>query len=160
MGIRDGFATTETRVAIVRTRGSGRALGIVGGHTWMLVSSEETGGAYAIIEQEIPPGGGPPRHVHRHESEIFQIMEGEFELTVGDETFRATAGTVAVCPRDLPHVFRNVGEAIGRLTITIIPGRFGEYFLEADGVPSSDGEALRRMTAKYGVEILEAPPEG
>jgi len=33
-----------------------------------------------LLEQQVPPGGGPPLHVHRHETEIFYILEGEFEV--------------------------------------------------------------------------------
>jgi quercetin dioxygenase-like cupin family protein len=103
----------------------------------------------------VPPGGGPPLHVHRHETEIFYILEGQFDLTVGGQQVPAPAGTTAVCPRDIPHTFRNVGDNPGRLLLTIIPGRFGNYFIDVDGVPNRDIEAIRKLAARYGVEILE-----
>lgn len=108
-----------------------------------------------MLEQEVPPGGGPPLHVHRHETEIFHILEGEFELRVGDERRVAPAGTVAVCPRDIPHTFRNIGSAPGRLMLTILLGRFGEYFLEVDGIADHDHATIRRLAGRYDVEILE-----
>jgi quercetin dioxygenase-like cupin family protein len=48
------------------------------------VLSSETNGAYAILEKNIPAGKGPPLHIHRHETEIFHVLEGLFELRVGD----------------------------------------------------------------------------
>src|SRR6476620_9766788 len=75
---------TETTVPIIRGPGEGRVVGVLRDQSTFKVTSEETGGAYAILEQKIPPGHGPPLHVHRHETEIFYVLEGEFEITIGD----------------------------------------------------------------------------
>jgi hypothetical protein len=42
-----------------------------------------------------------------------------------------------------------------RLLVTIIPGNFGNFFLEVDGVANDDHATIRALAAKYGVEILE-----
>jgi quercetin dioxygenase-like cupin family protein len=156
MGTQPTFlTTTETTVPIIRGQDEGRVVGVIGGRSWFRVLPEETGGAYAILEQEVPAGGGPPLHVHRHETEIFHILAGEFELRVGDARVTAPAGTSAVCPRDIPHTFRNIGMGPGRLLLTILPGRFGDYFLDVDGLDDHELDTVRRLTARYGVEILE-----
>jgi quercetin dioxygenase-like cupin family protein len=134
---------TETTVPIIRGSGEGK------------VTSEETGGAYAILEQKIPPGHGPPLHVHRHETEIFYVLEGEFEITIGGEKVAATAGAIVVGPRDIPHTFRNVGAQDAHLLLTVIPGRFANYFIDVDGVDDGDHAAIKALVAKYDVEILE-----
>jgi hypothetical protein len=41
------------------------------------------------------------------------------------------------------------------LLLTVIPGRFADYFIEMDAYPDRDLETIRRFSAKYGVEILE-----
>jgi quercetin dioxygenase-like cupin family protein len=146
---------TETTIPIIHGPGSGTTVGVIGGRSTFKVLSAETGGAYALLEQEVPPGGGPPLHVHRHETEIFYILEGQFELTVGGQRMPAPPGTTATCPRDIPHTFRNVGTTPGKLLLTVIPGRFADYFLEVDGVPDHNREAIRALAAKYDVEILE-----
>jgi quercetin dioxygenase-like cupin family protein len=71
---------TETTVPIIRGPGEGKVVGVLRDQSTFKVTSEETGGAYAILEQKIPPGHGPPLHVHRHETEIFYVLEGEFEI--------------------------------------------------------------------------------
>jgi quercetin dioxygenase-like cupin family protein len=149
------LAKTETTTPILHDPGSGKAVGVLGARSIFKATSTETGGAYAILEQEIPSGVGPPLHVHRHETEVFYILEGTFELTVGDKKVAAPVGTTAVCPRDIPHTFRNVGPTTGKLLLTVIPGRFADYFLEVDGLPDHDKETIRRLAAKYDVEILE-----
>jgi quercetin dioxygenase-like cupin family protein len=100
---------TETTVPIIRGPGEGKVVGVLRDQSTFKVLSEETGGAYAILEQKIPPGHGPPLHVHRHETEIFYVLEGELEITIGGQKVTATAGAIVVGPRDIPHAFRNVG---------------------------------------------------
>jgi hypothetical protein len=59
---------TETTVPIIRGPGEGKVVGVLRDQSTFKVTSEEIGGAYAILEQKIPPGHGPPLHVHRHET--------------------------------------------------------------------------------------------
>jgi quercetin dioxygenase-like cupin family protein len=150
------FEDTETPVPIIAVRSDGSdTVHVVDGHTRILVRSGQVKGAYAILEQDIPAGKGPPYHVHRHETEIFYVVAGEFEFRVGNEVLVGGPGTNAVCPRDIPHTFRNVSSSTAKLLVTIVPGNFGNYFLEVDKVRNDDHNAIRALAAKYDVEILE-----
>ena len=137
---------TETTVPIIRGPGEGKVVGVLRDQSTFKVTSEETGGAYAILEQKIPPGHGPPLHVHRHETEIFYVLEGEFEFTIGGQKVTATAGAIVVGPRDIPHTFRNVGSQDARLHLTVIPGRFANYFIDVDGVDDAIMPRSRRWS--------------
>jgi quercetin dioxygenase-like cupin family protein len=151
----DFLSVTETTVPIIHPPGGGKVVGVLGNQSTFKVLSEQTGGAYAILEQKIPAGHGPPLHVHRHETEIFYILEGQFEVTLGDQKIPAAAGAIVVAPWDIPHTFRNVGSDEGRLLLTVIPGRFADYFIEVDGVADKDRAAIRALVVKYDVEILD-----
>lgn len=140
---------------IVRGAGEGKSVGVLGARSIFKVLNAETGGAYAILEQEIPAGHGPPLHVHRHETETFYILEGTFEFTVGDAKIPAPVGTLVAGPRDIPHTFRNVGTSPGKILLTVIPGRFSEYFIEVDDIPDRDLATIKRLCAKYDCEILD-----
>lgn len=146
---------SELKEPLVRLSGEGRPVSVLGDRSIFKVLPEETGGAYAVIEQLIPPGHGPPLHVHRHETELFYIVDGEFELTIGDQRVRALPGALVAGPRDVPHTFQNVGTVEGKLLLTVIPGNFANFFSEVDQVDHTDHEAIRTLCAKYGVEILE-----
>jgi mannose-6-phosphate isomerase-like protein (cupin superfamily) len=146
---------TETHVPIIHPPGGGKVVGVLRDQSTFKVLSEQTGGAYAILEQKIPAGHGPPLHVHRHETEIFYILEGEFEVRIGDRTVPAPAGAIVVGPRDIPHTFRNIGTTDGRLLLTVIPGRFANYFIDVDGMDDNDYAAIRALAAKYDVSFLE-----
>ena len=79
-------------------------LGIGAGTYTILVSGEETGGRYSLIDMFVPAGGPPP---HRHDfEEMFHILEGELELTFRGETHRAAAGQTVNIPANAPHGFR------------------------------------------------------
>ncbi|GAB5402795.1 MAG: cupin domain-containing protein [Aureliella sp.] len=57
-------------------------------------------------------GEGPNLHVHPYD-EVFHIIEGRAEFTVGDRTFEATAGSLVIGPANVPHAYKNLGP--GRL---------------------------------------------
>jgi quercetin dioxygenase-like cupin family protein len=149
------FSQSETPVPIVQPPGAGKHVGVLRSKSTFKVQSAQTSGAYAILEQTIPAGHGPPYHVHRHETEIFYVLEGELELIVGGQKIAAPPGAIAVCPRNIPHTFRNVGTSDAKLLLTVIPGNFSNYFAEVDRVDDGDLEAIKALCRKYDVEILE-----
>src|SRR5437660_2006590 len=93
--------------AIIRTSAQGRTIAVVGDVYRFLATGEDTNGNYAIWEAIVPPGGGPPPHVHSREEEGFYILEGEITLTVGGKRSVATAGMFANMPVGTPHSFKN-----------------------------------------------------
>jgi quercetin dioxygenase-like cupin family protein len=113
-------------------------VGVLGGRMTFKRLSDQTGGTHAIVEQQSLAGQRSPPHVHRHETEIF-IYEGQFEVTIGGQKMAVSAGTMVVAPRDIPHTFRNVEPDEGQFLLTFIPGRFANYFIEADGEPYTRG---------------------
>ena len=54
---------------------------------------------------EIDEGASFPEHKHPHEQTV-NMLEGELEMTVGEETVRLRAGQSYVIPPDVPHCGR------------------------------------------------------
>src|SRR5262249_32876090 len=73
-----------------RTAGEGRTIAVVGDVYRFLATGEDTDGKYALWEAFVPPGGGPPPHVHSREEEGFYVLEGEITFVVGDRRHVAT----------------------------------------------------------------------
>jgi quercetin dioxygenase-like cupin family protein len=48
------------------------------------------------------PGAEAPLHAHEEE-QIFVVVDGEFDVTLGDETRRLKVGDAAVIPAWVPH---------------------------------------------------------
>ena len=58
------------------------------------------------------------------------MLDGELEVMVGENTFRASTGSFVHLPKDIPHAYENVGAGPAR-------------FLTLDGAREG-GEVLRR----------------
>lgn len=148
--------------------GEGKALWVAGDLLTIKLAGGDTGGAFALMEELTPPQGGPPPHLHRREDETLYVLEGEYEVSVGGDTFRAGAGSVVRVPKHVLHTFRNVSTAPGRLLALKTPAGL-ERFFEEVGDPAAEGaapppfgqEQIQKLAAtapKYGVEI--PPPPG
>ena len=58
--------------------------------------------AMTVAHWEIDAGSVLPMHSHPQEM-IINLMNGELELTVGDESRTLVSGDVVVIPGDVPH---------------------------------------------------------
>src|SRR5499425_769483 len=70
-----------------------------------LLEKRDTNGAFSLLEATLVPGNEPPPHVHSREDELFYVLEGEFDVYVGDEAFKVEAGECVFFPRFKPHAF-------------------------------------------------------
>ena len=146
--------------------GEGRAYWVVGDRYTILAAGEDTGGAYALIHALVPPGGGPPLHVHRREDEAFYVLEGELAFQADGRNFTAAAGSWVTLARGSLHAFRNTGTAPARALIVVTPAGLERYFAEV-GREATEGsspppvtpaeiERLVAVAAKYGMEVRPA----
>src|SRR6476619_322988 len=110
----------------------GKKLNVLGIPMVLRIHGRETGGIVSAVESHDVTGGGPPPHIHHREDETFQILEGEYEFIVGGKAFIAKKGATIFAPRGIPHTYRYLGQAPGRLMCLITPAGF-EGFFEAIG---------------------------
>lgn len=149
----------------INTPPQGRTIAVVGDVYRFLATGKDTNGKYALWEAIVPPGGGPPPHVHSREEEGFFILEGEITFTVNEEKIVAKAGTFANMPVGTPHSFKNESSQTAKMLISVAPAGLEQMFFEV-GVPLAEGaltalppsheeiEKLLKIASKYGVEIL------
>ncbi len=142
---------------VLTDTGNGPCFTMLGTTMRLIATAAGTGGRYTVGEQVTPAGWGPPRHIHSREDEIFYILEGAYELHVGDERRTVSAGACAVLPCGVPHGFRNVGSTPGRLLFIITPGGLEEYFLAVAKCPPPPNPAqLAELARPFGLTLL--PP--
>lgn len=157
--------TTATKTSgaqlVHRPAGSGRTFWGPGDHYRFLVTGEESGGAYFAMEALVPPGGGPPPHIHRHEDETFYVVEGEIEFLLHDETITAGPGSFVSVPRGTVHRFRNAGHESARMILTFTPAGIERFFEETlEPAPSAGGDPpdnVEEVGARY---VAAAPRHG
>jgi len=120
-------------------------------------SSEQTDGAFNLLEVYCPPNYATPLHIHYAEDVAVYILEGALTFFWGNEKKKAAAGSFFYQPRGTPHGFCVEGSAPARLLYMTIPAGFDRFILEhvrAD--PSSDRE---QDAARYKIEILGSLPK-
>lgn len=149
---------------IINTPPQGRTIAVVGDVYRFLATGEDTNGKYALWEAFVPPGGGPPPHVHSREEEGFYILEGEITFTINGQPVVAKAGTFANMPVGTPHSFKNESDQPARMLISVVPAGLERMFFEV-GVPLAEGattavppkkediEKLLAVAPEYGIEI-------
>ncbi len=153
-----------THQPTLKKAGEGRTIGVVGDIYRFLATGEDTDGQYALMEAIVPPGGGPPPHIHSREEEGFYVLEGEITFQLGEERFLAGAGTFANMPVGSLHSFKNESNKPAKMLISVAPAGLEKMFFEV-GVPLVEGtttalpptkeeiEKLLLIAPNYGVEI-------
>jgi mannose-6-phosphate isomerase-like protein (cupin superfamily) len=154
------------RQATLRTAAQGRAIAVVGDVYRFLATGEDTNGKYATWEAMVPPGGGPPPHIHSREEEGFYILEGEITLMIGDDRRVVTTGMFANMAVGTMHSFKNESGKPARMLISVAPAGLEQMFFEV-GVPLPQGainaspptkaeiEKMMKVAPKYGIEISQ-----
>ena len=111
----------------------------------VLLSTEATGGAISVLMGYIKPGEGPGDHVHFNKEEIFFIIEGTYELIVGDQTTTAGPGTIVFIPRNVVHRFKNIGNTTGCMLDLSLPGGQDHYFKAISELAADGGFTVQRV---------------
>ena len=151
-------ARTSLRPAIV-TPNQALSIKPFGLEVRVLLSTEATGGAISVIMARHKPGEGPPDHVHFSQEEMFFIVEGTYELTVGGETSTVGPGTIVFIPRNVVHRFKNVGDATGCMLDWSLPGGQDRYFKAVSELAVSGnftGEKVMEISKKFDTNFPAA----
>ena len=163
-------AGIEQLTAFSRSRQSLKESVWYSGHLLtFLATGKDTQGQFALLEFVAKKGNAPPPHIHRREDEIFYILEGEMTFSVGDQTIKATPGTLIFLPRDVMHSFQIESEQ-GRVLVLLTPAGLEGYFQECSvpapamtlpppaELPYSEIQKLITVGAKYGLEFVLPKP--
>ena len=94
-----------------------------------LCDARETGGAWALFEEEVPLGMGPPPHKHDWD-EAYYILEGEVDFEIDGEAVRSRKGDFNYLPRNTVHAFKGASESGAKVLIFSAPAHTSEFFEE------------------------------
>jgi len=148
----------------------GQTLAVVGDAYRVIISGKQTGGAYAVIDMLVPPGGGPGPHAHPEMQESFYIIEGELEFKTEAGRYIAKKGSFVNIPKGGEvHCFKNKSNTTAHMLCTVIPAGLDEFFEEI-GTPVAAGTflpppalteddlaRLKSVAEKYGQKLY--PPD-
>jgi quercetin dioxygenase-like cupin family protein len=148
--------------AVVHQSGEGKAYWMLGGLYEVLLPSDETNGACTVMQMTMPPGMGPPPHVHRHVTETVYVVDGTLTYQIDGKKIDGGPGSLFRIPADTLERFEPKSRV--RVVITYEPGGIEKFFAEA-GEPAKrreippaptappDVDTLTKIGARYGLEI-------
>ncbi|HUV68797.1 MAG TPA: quercetin 2,3-dioxygenase [Terracidiphilus sp.] len=130
-----------------------------------LATGEDTQGQFALQEQVGRKGNVPPPHIHHREDETFYVQEGEMTFSIGDQTIKATPGTMVFAPRHVVHSFTIDSEQVRILVMNTpagIEGFFKEFSVPAPSMtlppPAelnySEIQKMLAAAPRYGFEFV------
>ncbi len=144
-----------------------------------LKTTEDTGGQYVLMEVIIPPGDGPPPHIHHNSDEWFYFIDKGFTLYLGEERYpegvipginapkgnvygiNANPGTLFYSPRGQIHSHQNTGTTPARELIIARPSSELDKWFQLGGVPITDPSNLPALDfSKLGLAVSVAPNYG
>jgi quercetin dioxygenase-like cupin family protein len=118
----------------------------------VLLTTEATDGAISVILVSHEPGEGPPGHLHFKQEEMFFVIAGTYELTVGGQTSTIGPGTIVFIPRNVVHRFKNVGNTTASMLDWSLPGGQDHYFKAVAELSAEDGftgEKVKGISRKF-----------
>lgn len=155
---------TANRSAHIVLPGEGALVDAGGDRYRFLASREVTDGKYGIWEAIVPPGGGPPPHLHTREEEGFYVVDGELAVYVDGQRVLAGPGSFVNMPVGSTHWFRNEGDRPAKMLVVVAPGGMEGLFKytgravtdPASPIPPLGDEERQRIASAaptFGIEI-------
>ena len=134
----------------------GRSVTVLGDRMRIKLTAEDTNGLFTLIEENNEAGVQIPPHVHEHEDEVFYVLAGELELTVGDETTVLQAGDLAFGPRGVAHSWRTVGPSTTKVLLSVFPAGLEAMFAELGELPPGppDMAKVTETCGRYGIRFV------
>ena len=140
--------------------GEGERIWIVGDTMTLKATEETTGGSLVLLENLTAPGGGPLPHVHTREDEFWYVIDGTFEIRIGEQVHALGPGGFAYAPRGTVHSFRNTADTPSRVLVGFTPAGMGGFFRESGQPATDDGPAPPFDDAELARTIAAAPKYG
>jgi quercetin dioxygenase-like cupin family protein len=131
----------------------------LGGKSWNILgqvyfpkaSSDDT----FAFETNSAPGQFVPVHVHPTQDEFILVQEGELDLKLDGQWFKAKAGDLVRMPRGIPHGYFNKSDKPARALFWVTPARkLEQLFEKLDNL--GDVEEVVKLSAAHEVDFL--PP--
>jgi quercetin dioxygenase-like cupin family protein len=108
-------------------------------------TSRDTGGEYVLVETILRPGATvAAAHVHPHQSETFEVLEGRVGFKVGGKRIEAGPGEVVTVSVGTVHNFYNAGQGEARFLCKVTPALGFEQLIETMFGLAADGKTSKR----------------
>lgn len=137
-------------------KGEGQKLNIIGDHQQIKLAGKDTNGQFLAIYQDNPPNTQIPMHVHQNEDEVYKVLEGEVEFTVGDRKSVLKSGDTIFLPRNIPHNWKVIGTINAKVYLDVFPAGLENMFEELNKLPAGppDFPKVAAICGRFGIQFV------
>jgi quercetin dioxygenase-like cupin family protein len=128
-----------------------------GERTQVLLSGEQTDGAFTMLAIDKSPGASTPRHFHEREEETLYVLEGTVTAIADDREYEVSAGRALYLPRRGIHQLINRTNRHVRYLLICTPAGFENFVAEA-GEPWDEAKAGSQIAQEEIQRMLAAAP--
>jgi mannose-6-phosphate isomerase-like protein (cupin superfamily) len=130
--------------------GQGAVTWNVLGHTYYMKALCESCFCFETFD---PPGTFVPLHIHPRQDEFIAVLEGTFDLQLGEQKVQAGPGDLVRMPMGLQHAYYNNTQAPARALFWVSPaGKLKELFDQLHNL--TDIHEAMRLSALHEVDFV------
>jgi len=141
--------------------GGGRSYDWTRDHTFVKVSTADTGGAFALMEDNLKVEFALGLHLHRQHAETFYILDGDVNFWIDGDWMTAAPGTCIHIPPGIPHAVDLPPGRTGRMLMIYQPSGFDQYLAELKSMTDeqlADEKLMGELDVKYDIINLGGVP--
>jgi quercetin dioxygenase-like cupin family protein len=139
------------------TNDEGKKIQPLGALVVIKATTEQTGGAFNLLEATCLPGYTTSLQIHYSEDVAVYILEGALTFFWGSDKKEAVVGSFFFQPRGIPHGFRVESDTTARILYMTFPAGIDRFVIE-QGQLAPDYESVT-AAARHKIEILGPLPE-
>lgn len=131
-------------------------------HTFVKVGTEQTGGAYTLMEDNLKSSFALGLHRHDSHAETFYFLDGTVDFHVDGDWIRATPGTLIHVPPGVPHACRVADDSPAKMLMIYQPSGFDGFLAELatmTGADMADEARMAALNARYDIVPLGPVPD-
>ncbi len=130
-------------------------------HTFVKVSAADTGGAYALMEDNLKLEFSLGLHLHRQHAETFYILDGNVDFYIDGDWMMATPGSTVHIPPGVPHAVTLPQGQTGKMLMIFQPAGFDQYLAHLATLNDRDfanEQVMQELDEKFDIINLGGVP--
>jgi quercetin dioxygenase-like cupin family protein len=130
-------------------------------HTFVKVAATDTGGAYALMEDNLKREFSLGLHLHRQHAETFYILDGQVDFYIDGDWMTATAASTVHIPPGIVHAVTLEAGRTGKMLMIFQPAGFDRYLAELAAMSPqqlADEKLMEGLAVKYDIINLGGVP--
>jgi len=130
-------------------------------HTFVKVSAGDTGGAFALMEDNLKAGFALGLHLHRQHAETFYILDGKVDFYIDSDWMTAAPATTIHIPPGVPHAVTLPDKQTAKMLMIFQPAGFDQYLAELAKMTDQDfanEKLMAELDSKYDIVNLGPVP--